>query len=140
VVGGPPPRGPGAARVTVDVVPTEELDPREPQCRIEAADAAVAALDRLRVEHGDVLLHLPGGAEDAGTPTCLPVGELRIGAADVYLGSVHGVDVYEQRSLPGRHYRTGWVVSLDLVPGMPPGFSLRPGDGMRFAIRDHREE
>jgi hypothetical protein len=109
---------------------------REPLCRIEATDAATDALDRLRAEHGEVLLHLPGGAEDAGTPFCLPLGELRIGAGDVYLGSVHGVDLYEQRSLPGRHYRTGWVISLDLVPGIAPGFSLHPGDGMRFAVRD----
>jgi uncharacterized protein len=111
---------------------------REPVCRIEATGAAAAALDRLRAEHGELILHLPGGAEDAGTPTCLPAGELRIGAQDVFLGRVHGVEVYEQRSLPGAHFRTGWVVLLDLVPGIPPGFGLRPGDGLRFAIRDSR--
>lgn len=107
-------------------------------CRIEATDAAVEALDRLRAQHGEVLLHLAGGAEDAGTPMCLAVGELRIGARDVFLGTVHGVHLFEQRSLPGDHYRAGWVISLDVVPGMSPGFSLPPGDGKRFAIRDSR--
>lgn len=109
---------------------------REPACRIEATDAAVGALDALRAEHGDIVLHVPGGAEDAGTPMCFPAGELRIGSRDIFLGRVHGVDVYEQLSRPGHHHRAGWVVSLDVVPGMSTGFSLRPGEGMRFAIRD----
>jgi uncharacterized protein len=109
---------------------------REPMCRIEATDAAVAAIDRLRAEHGEIELHIPGGAENAGTPMCFQAGELRIGPRDVYLGSVHGVDVYEQRSRPEGHFRAGWLVSLDLVPGTPPGFSLLPGDGMRFTITD----
>jgi uncharacterized protein len=117
---------------------SEDLSDREQLCRIEAADAAVEALDRLRAEHGEVVLRLAGGAEDAGTPMCLPAGELRIGARDVFLGTVHGVHLFEQRSLPGEHYRAGWVIHLDVVPGMSPGFSLPPGDGKRFAIRDSR--
>lgn len=108
----------------------------EPLCRIEASEAAVAALDRLRAEHGDLVLHIPGGAEAAGTPMCFPAGELRVGARDVLLGSVHGVEVYEQRSRDGAHFRDGWTVTLDLAPGMPPGFSLIPADGMLWRIRD----
>jgi uncharacterized protein len=114
------------------------MSEREPACQIVATDAAAQALDRLKAEHGDLMFHVPGGAEDAGTPILLPAGELRVGNLDIYLGTVHGVDVYEQRSLPGRHFRTGWVVELDLVPGIPAGFGLWPGDGMRFAIRDAR--
>jgi uncharacterized protein len=112
------------------------VTPRTALCRLEATDRAVEALAALRAEHGEIVLHVPGGAEDAGTPVCLPAGELRIGAQDLYLGTVAGVEMFEQASLPGRHYRTGWTVTLDLVPGYAPGFSLIPGDGMRFALRD----
>lgn len=114
------------------------MSEREAVCQFEATEAAVAALDRLRAEHGELILHIPGGNEDAGTPICLPKGELRMGDLDIYLGSVHGVDVFEQRSLPGVHYRSGWVVRLDVVPGIPAGFGLWPGEGVRFAIRDSR--
>jgi uncharacterized protein len=107
-------------------------------CHVEATNPAREALAALRAEHGELALHLPGGAEDAGTPVCLLAGELRIGAQDLYLGTVAGVDLFEQACLPGRHYRTGWTVTLDLVPGYPPGFSLIPREGMRFAIRDSR--
>jgi uncharacterized protein len=112
------------------------MSDREAQCRFEVTAVAVEALDALRAEHGDLVLHLPGGAEEAGSPVCLPVGELRIGSRDVFLGEVHGVEVHEQASRPGPHHRAGWTVTLDLVRGFPPSFSLRPGDGMRFAIRD----
>jgi uncharacterized protein len=105
-------------------------------CRIEATEVAVAALDRLRADHGELVLHIPGGAEAAGTPMCFPAGELRVGAGDILLGEVHGVQVYEQRSQEGRHFRTGWTVTLDLASGMPPGFSLIPAEGMLFRIRD----
>jgi uncharacterized protein len=111
---------------------------REALCAITVSDAAAEALAALRAEHGDLVLHLPGGAEDAGSPVCLVRDELRLGSRDVYLGSVHGVEMYEQASLPGAHYRAGWTIALDLVPGYAPGFSLRPGDGLRFAITDHR--
>jgi hypothetical protein len=112
------------------------MSDREALCRIETTDAALGALDALRSEHGDLMLHLSGGAEDAGTPICLPAGELRLGHGDVFLGSAHGVDVYEQRSRPESHHRRGWTLVVDLVPGMPTGFSLLPGDGMRFTIRE----
>ena len=46
--------------------------------------------------------------------------------------------MFEQASLPGAHYRNGWVVHLDLVPGIPSSFGLIPAEGMRFAIHDSR--
>ena len=108
----------------------------ESPCRIRATEAAAGALDRLRAEHGEIVLHLAGGAEDAGTPMAMVADEMRLGARDLHLGTVHGVEVYEQQSRPGAHFRAGWDVELDVVPGRAPGFSLHPGEGMRFALRD----
>jgi uncharacterized protein (DUF779 family) len=38
---------------------------------IQATAAASEALRRMQAEYGKVVLHIPGGAEDAGSPVCL---------------------------------------------------------------------
>jgi uncharacterized protein len=106
---------------------------RDARCTITATDEAVRALDTLRAEHGPLLLHITAGGDDSGTPICLPAGELRIGPRDIYLGTVHDVDVYEMRSHMDAHFRGGSFV-IDVVPGLPVGFSLTTGD-LRFAVR-----
>lgn len=102
---------------------------------IEATAAASEALRQLQAEHGRIILHIPGGAEDAGSPVCLSEGELLLGPQDVLLGVVDGVRVYQMPSRPtglepGRRY------VLDLIRAMPVGFSLRPGDGLAFRLRE----
>jgi uncharacterized protein (DUF779 family) len=102
---------------------------------IEATAAASEALRRLQAEHGQLILHIPGGAEDAGSPVCLSKDELLLGPQDMLLGVVDGVPVYQMPSrpaglVPGRRYK------LDLTRGRPAGFSLRPGDGLAFRLRE----
>lgn len=102
---------------------------------ISATPRAKAALDRLRAQHGEIILHVTGGCCDARTPLCLRAGELRLGARDILLGIVDGVPVYEMQSTPEICYCTG-IYELDLTKGLPVGFSLDAGDGMRFTIRE----
>lgn len=100
-------------------------------CPITATPAAREALDALRTQHGAIILHVTGGCCDARTPLCLPAGELHLGARDILLGTVEGVPVYEMQSAPEICYCCGCYV-LDMVPGVPVGFSLDPGNGRRF--------
>ena len=102
---------------------------------ITATRAAKEAIDRLRAEHGDIILHVTGGCCDARTPLCLKADDLRIGPRDILLGIVEGVPVYEMQSTPEVCYCTGDYI-LELRPGYPVGFSFDAGDGMRFAIRE----
>jgi uncharacterized protein (DUF779 family) len=111
------------------------MDERQAQCSITATDAAIQALDTLSREHGPLILHITAGGDDSGTPMCLPAAELRIGARDIYLGTVHGVDVFEMRSHMDSHFRAGSFV-LDVSRGLPVGFSLTPGDHLRFVVKD----
>ena len=104
-------------------------------CPIAATAAAKQALNQLRARHGDIILHVTGGCCDARTPLCLPAGELRLGSRDILLGKVEGVPVYEMQSTPEICYCCGAYL-LDMVAGVPVGFSLDPGQGMRFAIRE----
>lgn len=106
-----------------------------PTCPICATPAAKLALERLRDRHGDIILHVTGGCCDARTPLCLRAGDLRLGSRDILLGTVDGVPVYEMQSTPEICYCCGEYV-LEVVPGVPVGFSLDPGNGMRFAIRE----
>lgn len=104
-------------------------------CPISATPRAKAALDRLREQYGDIILHVTGGCCDARTPLCLRAGELRLGARDIFLGIVEDVPVYEMQSTPEICYCSG-IYELDLTAGLPVGFSLDAGDGMRFTIRE----
>lgn len=102
---------------------------------ITATPAAKRSLERLRGEHGDIILHVTGGCCDARTPLCLLAGDLSLGPRDILLGIVEGVPVYEMQSTPEICYCTGHYL-LDLVRGVPVGFSIDTGEGMRFAIRE----
>lgn len=111
------------------------MKPNTPICPIEATPVAKAALERLKDKHGDVILHVTGGCCDARSPLCLSAGELRLGALDILLGTVEGVDVYEMQSTPELCPCVGCYI-LDMTTGVPVGFSLDPGNGMRFTIRE----
>jgi hypothetical protein len=102
---------------------------------IQATTVASEALRRLQAEYGKVVLHIPGGAEDAGSPICLRDGELSLGPRDVLLGEVDGVCVYRMPSRPGGLEPDRRYV-LDLINAMPVGFSLSPGNGQAFCLRE----
>lgn len=106
-----------------------------PTCPISVTPDAKAALGRLRVAHGDIILHVTGGCCDARTPLCLPAGELRLGGRDILLGMADDVPVYEMQSTLEVCYCCAAYV-LDVAPGVPVGFSLDPGAGLRFTIRE----
>jgi hypothetical protein len=66
---------------------------------------------------------------------CLCDGELSLGPRDVLLGEVDGVPVYRMPSRPGGLEPDRRYV-LDLRNAMPVGFSLSPGDGQAFCLRE----
>ena len=111
------------------------MESQNTTCPIAATAMAKATLDRLRNRYGPIILHVTGGCCDARTPLCLPAGELRLGARDILLGNVEGVPVYEMQSTPDVCYCCGCYL-LDMAPGVPVGFSLDVGDGLRFSIRE----
>jgi uncharacterized protein len=111
------------------------MEERQPICSITATDAAISALDTLSAEHGPLILHITAGGEDSGSPICLPAADLHMGPRDIYVGTVHGVHLFEMRSHTDSHFRDGSFV-LDVSRGLPVGFSLTPGNHVRFIIRD----
>ena len=99
-------------------------------------DATAAALDLVRSlidEHGPLMFHQSGGCCDGSAPMCYPLGEFRLGARDVQLGTIAGCPFY----IGGDQYER-WKhtrLLIDVVPGRGAGFSLEVPRGVRFVIR-----
>lgn len=101
--------------------------------RVVATPAALALIEELRGEYGDILFHQSGGCCDGSSPMCYPVGEFRIGDSDILLGEIGGAPVYI-----GRAQGEAWAhtqLILDVVPGRGGMFSLDNGREVRFLTR-----
>lgn len=104
-----------------------------PTCSITATPEARDALRQLKEKHGDIILHVAGANSGLRRPVCLPAGELRIGQRDDLLGVVDDVPVYQMQSRPSGECRSDELI-IDMVDGMPVGFSLDTGNRRRFTI------
>ena len=45
-------------------------------CRVIATDQAVDLIEKLKVEHGQLMFHQSGGCCDGSSPMCYPKGDL----------------------------------------------------------------
>ncbi len=118
--------------------------------RVAALPAAMELLDRLRDQHGPLMMHQSGGCCDGSSPMCYPQGEFLVGDREVLLGvldlrlfagqvlpdapgDADGVPVWisAQQYDAWRHTQ----LVLDVVPGRGAGFSLEGPEGVRFLTR-----
>ena len=101
--------------------------------RVTATDAARRLIAEIRQDHPQILFHQSGGCCDGSAPMCYPLGEFRLGARDVQLGTIAGCPFY----IGGDQYER-WKhtrLLIDVVPGRGAGFSLEVPRGVRFVIR-----
>lgn len=105
-----------------------------PVSRVTITEAAAAVLQRLIDHNGPVMFHQSGGCCDGSSPMCYPLGEFRVGAADVLLGRVFP-DTSFWMSADQFEYWRHTHLTVDVVPGRGGGFSLEAPDGIRFVIR-----
>jgi uncharacterized protein len=101
--------------------------------RVLATDAALALIDVLRRQHGDLMFHQSGGCCDGSSPMCYPRGEFLVGDYDVQLGSIGGQPFY----IGGAQYEY-WKhtqLIIDVVDGRGGMFSLEGSHGRRFLTR-----
>ena len=101
--------------------------------RVTATDAAVAAIERLKAEHGPLVFLQSGGCCDGSSPVCLSEGELTLGPGDLLLGKVAGCPFYVDGEQYAR-WRTPRLV-IDVKPGGGDSFSLEGADGIHFVAR-----
>ncbi|WP_433560635.1 DUF779 domain-containing protein [Nocardia sp. CA-151230] len=102
--------------------------------RVTISEAATHVLQDLIDHHGPVMFHQSGGCCDGSSPMCYPLGEFRVGAADVLLGRVFP-DTAFWISADQYEYWRHTHLTVDVVPGRGGGFSLEAPEGVRFVIR-----
>lgn len=101
--------------------------------RVSITPEAAALVRTLRAQHGDLIFHQSGGCCDGSSPMCYPKGEFRVGAQDVFLGTIEGCPFYM-----GKAQFDYWAhthLTIDVVPGRGGGFSIEAPEGVRFLTR-----
>jgi uncharacterized protein (DUF779 family) len=90
--------------------------------RVTATREALDLVERLRAEHGPLVIHVSGGCCDGSSPMCLRAADLPAGPHDVRLGEIAGVPVVIDGDQDARWNRP--AVRIDAAPGAAGGFSL----------------
>ena len=98
--------------------------------RVTATAAALDLLERRRVQHGDLIVHVSGGCCDGSSPMCLRATDLPASVHDVQLGAVTGVPVVIDGDQDRRWQRPSF--HLDVAPGAAGGFSLEALEDLHF--------
>lgn len=101
--------------------------------RVECTEAAERLLAELQAEHGPLLFHQSGGCCDGSAPMCYPRGEFRIGARDVFLGTIAGTPFF--MGADQFEYWKHTHLTIDVVKGRGSGFSVEAPRGVRFLVR-----
>jgi len=105
----------------------------EPARKIVATEAALAALRRLRAEHGPLMLFQSGGCCDGSSPVCLAEGEILLGPNDLVIGELAGCPFTIDREQDARWSEPSFLI--DVAPGGGDTFSLEGPDGIHFVAR-----
>jgi len=98
--------------------------------RVGVTDAATELIERLVAQHGPLLFHQSGGCCDGSAPMCYPRADFKVGANDVFLGTIAGQPFY----IGGQQYEY-WShthLTIDITPGRGGGFSIEAPEGYRF--------
>ena len=98
--------------------------------QVTATPAALELLERLRAEHGDLIVHVSGGCCDGSSPMCLRAADLPAGPHDVQLGTLADVSVVIDADQNNRWRHPSF--HLDVAPGAAGGFSLEALEDLHF--------
>lgn len=101
--------------------------------QVTATPAALALIERLRGEHGDLMFYQSGGCCDGSAPMCYAAGDFVLGDADRLLGQIGGQPFYISQSQ--FEYWKHTQLIIDVVAGRGGMFSLDNATGQRFLTR-----
>ncbi|MFT3949228.1 MAG: DUF779 domain-containing protein [Agriterribacter sp.] len=101
--------------------------------RVLATDTALALIEKLKQQHGNLMFHQSGGCCDGSQPMCFVDGEFKIGGSDILLGEVAGCKFYMNKDQ--FEYWKHTQLTLDVTPGRGSSFSLEIPLGVRFMIK-----
>lgn len=101
--------------------------------KVIATPEALALIEQLHSEHGEMVFLQSGGCCDNSAPTCLLPHEITPGPGDVLLGHIGGCPFYMTASQYEywRHTR----LIIDVIDGYSGNLSLESGTGRMFLTR-----
>jgi uncharacterized protein (DUF779 family) len=98
--------------------------------RVSVTEKAMAVIDQLREQHGDLMFHQSGGCCDGSTPMCFAKGDFLLGSRDLCLGEIYGCGFY--MASDQFEYYKNMHITVDVSPGRGSSFSLEIPLGVRF--------
>ncbi|TDE17242.1 DUF779 domain-containing protein [Dyadobacter psychrotolerans] len=101
--------------------------------RVLITDKAVAVVDQLKAQYGELMFHQSGGCCDGSQPMCFEKGEFRTGDSDVLLGEIAGCEFYMSRDQ--FEYWQHTQLTIDVTEGRGSSFSLEIPMGVRFITK-----
>jgi hypothetical protein len=104
-----------------------------PVSRVDITSTALAIVNTLRDQHGELMFHQSGGCCDGSSPMCYAKGSFKVGASDIWLGVIADCDFFMSKTQFATWQHTH--LTLDIVEGRGASFSLEIPLGVRFLIR-----
>jgi hypothetical protein len=101
--------------------------------QVDATDAALKLIKRLKNQYGALMFHQSGGCCDGSQPMCFEKGEFKLGDSDICIGKIEDVDFWMARDQ--YEYWKHTFLTLDVVKGRGSSFSLEIPLGVRFIIK-----
>lgn len=101
--------------------------------RVVATPLALALIEEMKSQYGEVLFHQSGGCCDNSAANCYLPSDLTIGPYDVKLGDVGGVPFYIGK-LQYEYWKHTQLI-LDVIEGTGGTFSLEGNTGKAFHTR-----
>ena len=101
--------------------------------RVIATNEALALIEELKAEHGQIMFHQSGGCCDNSAANCYLPTDLTIGPYDIKLGEVGGVPFYIGK-LQYEYWKHTQLI-LDVIEGQGGTFSLEGSSGKAFHSR-----
>ena len=101
--------------------------------RVDVTDNARKIIEKLRLQHGELLFHQSGGCCDGSSPMCFAVGDFKIGSSDLLLGEIHGCKFYISKDQFELWKDTH--LTIDVTEGRGASFSLEIPLGIRFITK-----
>ena len=101
--------------------------------RVVATEAALALIETLKAEHGELMFHQSGGCCDNSAANCYLPTDLTIGPYDILLGEIGGVPFY--MGAAQYEYWKHTQLIIDVIDGHGGTLSLEGATGKAFHTR-----
>lgn len=101
--------------------------------KVVVTKAALALLEEIRAEHGDVVFKISAGCCDGTGPMCFREADVMIGVNDIKLGDADNAGIWAAPSIADLWKNSQLI--LDAGPGTGAGFSLDNGRTTHFLTR-----